>query len=103
MWLRQFLEELGYPQTTNTTVHEDNKSTIMIISNGNDRGRTKYMDIRYHYVRELVHRKQLSVTYRPFSQMTADMLTKPLDIKIFLPHRTPLIGNLVCGCVYDLV
>ena len=51
MWLRQFLEELGYPQTTPTTVHEDNKSTITIISNGNDRGRTKHMDIRYHYIR----------------------------------------------------
>jgi len=62
------------------------------------------MDIRYHYVRELVHRNQLSVTYCPSSQMTADMLTKPLDTKTFLLHRTPLLGNLVCvwGAV-DLV
>jgi len=87
MWLRQYLEELGYPPTL---VHEDNKSTITIISNGNDKGRTKYMDICYHYVRELVQRKQLSITCCPSSQMTADMLTKPLDIKTFLSHRTPL-------------
>ena len=40
MWL-QFLE-LGYPPTTPTIVHEDNKSAITIISNGNDKGRTKY-------------------------------------------------------------
>ena len=99
MWLRQFLKELGYPQTTPTLVHEDNKSTITIISNGNDKGRTKHMDIRYHYVRELVQRKQITVTYCPSSQMTADMLTKPLDIKTFLLHRTPLLGNLVCGGV----
>ena len=103
MSLRQFLEELGYPHTTPTVVHEDNKSTITIISNGNDKGRTKHMDIRYHYVRELVQRKQLSVTYCPSSQMTADMLTKPLDIKTFLSHRTPLLGNLVCGGGVDLV
>ena len=61
------------------------------------------MDIRYHYVRELVHRKQVSVTYCPSSQMTADMLTKPLDFKTFLSHRTPLLGNLVCGGGVDLV
>ena len=51
MWLRQFLEELGYPPLTPTIVHEDNKSTITIISNGNNNDRTKHMDIRYHYVR----------------------------------------------------
>ena len=99
MWLRQFLEELGYPPTSPTLVHEDNKSTITIISNGNDKGRTKHMDIRYQYVRELVQQKHLSITYCPSSQMTADILTKPLDIKTFLGHRSKLLGNLVCGGV----
>jgi hypothetical protein len=99
MWLRQFLEELGYPSSSPTMVHEDNKSTITIISNGNDKGRTKHMDIRYHYVRELAQQKHLSITYCPSSQMTADILTKPLDIKSFLCHRSTLLGNLVCGGV----
>ena len=93
VWLRQFLEELVYPPTSPTLVHEDNKSTIIIISNGNDKGRTKHMDIRYHYIRELVQRKQLSVTYCPSPQMTADMLTKSLDIKSLISHRTELLGN----------
>ena len=39
IWLRQFLEELGYPPTIPTVVHVDNKSTITIISNGNDKVR----------------------------------------------------------------
>jgi len=64
---------------------------------GDDKGRTKHMDIRYHYVRELVQQKHLSITYCPSSQMTADILTKPLDIKTFLCHRSKLLGNLVCG------
>jgi len=97
MWLHQFLEELGYPPTTPTVVHEDNKSTITIISNGNNKGRRKHMDIRYHYVRELVQRKHLSITYCPTSNMTADMLTIPLEIKTFLSHRNTLLGNLVSG------
>ena len=41
------------------------------------------MDIRYHYVRELVQRQQVSVTYCPSSQMTADMLTSPSISRLF--------------------
>ena len=69
-----------------------------IIQNGNDKGRTKHMDIRYHYIHELVKDQHISVTNRPSSLMTADILTKPLDSKLFLAHRLhSLLGNLVCG------
>ena len=60
------------------------------------------MDIRYHYIRELVKYQHISVTHRPSSQMTADILTKPLDSKLFLAHRNSLLGNLVCGGGVDL-
>jgi len=55
------------------------------------------MDIRHHYVREFVQNQQLCVSYRPTSSMTADILTKPLDSKIFLSHRNSLFGTLVFG------
>ena len=97
MWLRQFLSDLGYSPLTPTVIYEDNKSAINIIQNGNDKGRTKHMDIRYHYIRELVQYRHITVTYRPSSQITADILTKPLDAKLFLDHRKSLLGNLVCG------
>ena len=62
MWLRQFLLELGFfPTPAPTIIYEDNKSAINIIHNGNDKGRTKHMDIRCHYVRELVKQHHLSV------------------------------------------
>ena len=51
MWLRQFLVELGYLLATPAILYEDNKSAIHIVQNGNDKGRTKHMDIGYHYVR----------------------------------------------------
>ena len=82
MWLRQVLVELGFPPSP-TIIYEDNKSAINI---GNDKGRTKHMDI-HHYVRELIHHHHLSVLYRPTSTITADILTKPLDIKPFLTHH----------------
>ena len=54
MWLRQFLLELGYPPSKPTILYEDNKSAIHIVHNGNDKCRTKHIDIRYDYVRDLV-------------------------------------------------
>ena len=54
LWLRQLLLELGFPPTSPTILHEDNKWATQIALHGNDKGRTKHMDIRYHLVRDLV-------------------------------------------------
>ena len=47
------MHELGPPPTP-TIRYEDNKSAIQIVHNGNDKERTKYMDVRCHLIRELV-------------------------------------------------
>ena len=94
MWFRQILTELGFPQTSPTTLYEDNKSAIHIVNNGNDKGRTKHMDIRYHLVRDLVKNHHISVCYKPTEDMIADILTKPLDVKHFKYLRKFLLGSL---------
>ena len=89
MWFRRFLLQLGYPpfKPTILYIYEDNKSAIHIVNNGNDKGRTKHMDIRYHYVRDPVKDKHIIVVYRPTSTMTTDILTKPLALKRFTVLR----------------
>jgi hypothetical protein len=95
MWLRQLLSELGYSPNTSTVLYEDNKSAIHIVQNGNDKGRTKHMDVRYHLFRDLVQDKLIKVDYMPTESMTADILTKLLDSKLFLKHQASLLGHLV--------
>jgi hypothetical protein len=73
LWLRQFLSELGYLPSMPTVLYEDNKSAIQIVLNGNDKGRTKHMDVRYHLVRDLVHNKTIQVKYMPTEDMIADI------------------------------
>ena len=51
--------ELGYPPSQPTPLYEENKLSIHIVNNVNDMGRTKLMNTRYHYVRELFHTIQL--------------------------------------------
>jgi hypothetical protein len=95
MWLRQLLTELGYSSKHPTLMYEDNKSAIQIVANGNDKGRTKHMDVRYHLIRELVQSNTIQVQYMPTESMVADILTKPLDSKLFLKFQTDLLGHLV--------
>ena len=56
-WARQLLSELGYPQSASIVVYEDNQSTIRMVNNGDDKGRTKHIDVRFHYVREMIENK----------------------------------------------
>ena len=93
MWLRQFLHELGYTPTKPTILFEDNKSVIHMATNGNDKDRTKHMDVRYNYLRDSIDQKAISVEYMPTTVMTSDILTKPLDPKQFLIIRKSILGT----------
>jgi hypothetical protein len=53
------------------------------------------MDVRYHLLRDLLQDKTIKVEYMPTELMTADILTKPLDSKLFLKHQVSLLGPLV--------
>jgi hypothetical protein len=92
-WARQFMDELGYPQLLPTPIFEDNKSTIHIVHNGNDKGKTKHIDVRYHYIQELQANKQVNILYLDTLNMTSDMLTKALATKPFLHLRNNILGN----------
>ena len=91
-WARQLLSELGYPQPGPTVVYEDNQSTIRMVNNGNDKGRTKHIDVRFHYVREMIENKQIVVQYKPTQDMIADILTKVTPKPIFNQLRPSLLG-----------
>ena len=64
-----------------------------MVCNGNDRGRTKHVDIRYHYVRQLLAEGIFTVQYLPTMEMLADILTKPLPATQYLSLRDKLLGT----------
>ena len=77
IWIRNLLKELGF-DTQTTTVYEDNMGAIAVSKNPEHHGRTKHIDVRYHFIRERIESSEISVTYCPTQLMTADMLTKGL-------------------------
>ena len=79
MYLRQLLEELGSPQTAATLVHEDNKPAIFIATNPATTAKSKYIALRYHFVRDAVKDKVIRLQYTESKQQRADLLTKIIE------------------------
>ena len=58
---------------------EDNKGTIAIARNPVNHGRTKHIDIKYHFIREELVEGVVEIKYCNTKDMIADILTKPLS------------------------
>ncbi|CAN0489253.1 unnamed protein product, partial [Laminaria digitata] len=59
-------------------VFVDNKGAIALANDPLSSARTKHIDVRFHFIRELVRSKTISVEYVPTKEQRADILTKPL-------------------------
>ena len=78
MWLRSLLTELGFAPSRSIKLYGDHQASIAIAHNPVAHTRAKQIDIRFHYLRELVERSVLSIEYVKTTAMLADGLTKPL-------------------------
>jgi hypothetical protein len=59
-------------------LHCDNEAVLKLIKDDNYCARTKHIDIRYHFVRQVAQSGALKMMYCPMDDMTADILTKAL-------------------------
>jgi hypothetical protein len=78
IWLRQLLTELGQDMSFPTTLHVDNQSAIAIARNPEFHKRTKHIDVRYHYLRQVIDNGSLQLKYTPTQEQVADVFTKGL-------------------------
>jgi len=76
LWLKKLNKELEMEQIM--IIYEDNQSTIKTSKDEIHNQRSKHIDVRYHFIREMIKQKEIEVTYLPTDQMLADILTKPL-------------------------
>ena len=95
VWLRRLLADLKGNSVGPTVMMEDNQGMIAMARNPVSHARTKHTDIHYHYVREAVQKKVISLNYCPSENMTADILTKPLARGRFESLRS-LMGMDTC-------
>ena len=75
IWLREFLEELGYPQGT-TVIKSDSQSAMSLMKNATHHPKTKHIRKQWHYVRELIESKEVRFDFISTKFQIADALTK---------------------------
>ena len=72
------------------TVHCDNKSAIDISKNPVQHSRTKHIDIRHHFIRELVEDNQVVIKHVVTDSQLADIFTKSLECNRFITLRNAI-------------
>ena len=87
VWLRELNSDLGNPQSQPILMYEDNQSAIAMARNPQSHGRSKHINIRYHFIREQVSDDKICLKYCPTEDMIADFLTKGVGPEKFARLR----------------
>ena len=88
-----FMEEQGYPMTSNILL-QDNESAIKMIKNGRASctSNSKHIHIRYFFIKDRIDKGEFVVAYCPTEKMLADFFTKALQGKQFERLRRIIMG-----------
>ena len=80
--IKQQLEDYGMSQNK-ILIKCDNISAINISKNPIQYFRTKYIEIRYHFIRDHVQNEDITLEFVPIENQLADIFTKPLNLERF--------------------
>ena len=82
LWMQKLLHDYGICQEQ-LTIYCDNTSAINISKNPIQHSRTKHIEIRHYFIKELVENGTLTLEFIHTNDQKADLFTKPLDSKCF--------------------
>ena len=93
----QLLQGMDNKSYECTKIYEDNQGAIALSKNPGKKQRCKHIDIKYHFLREVVASRKINIVYCETEHMVADILTKPpTQIKldrfkhVLLGHNTSM-------------
>jgi hypothetical protein len=92
MFIKQMLHEFYKDSGSAITIHENNQGCIALSKNSMTTGRSKHMDVRYHFNREKVESGDIEVQYSATEIMLTHVLTKRVQGKAIcaMPSRACL-------------
>jgi hypothetical protein len=95
VWLHKLLTDLFDHEMDPTIIHCDNQSYVKLYENPVFHDRLKHIEIKNHYIKDMVQRKAVHMQYLPTHEQIADIFTKPLDKTKFeyFHERLGLVEN----------
>lgn len=79
LWLRKLLTDMDRQPKAATKIHEDNQSCIKLINNEKISNRTKHIDVKYFFIRDLIKQGKIDLIDCSTNDMLAEIMTKPLS------------------------
>ncbi|GAV67227.1 zf-CCHC domain-containing protein/rve domain-containing protein/RVT_2 domain-containing protein/gag_pre-integrs domain-containing protein/UBN2_2 domain-containing protein, partial [Cephalotus follicularis] len=88
VWLRRFLQRLDVTAHSKGPVlmYCDSTAALAYVRDPKYHGKTKHIDVRYHFIRDMVARGEVILHHISTGMMVADPLTKPIARDVFLSH-----------------
>ena len=80
IWIQKLLKDFSsiFTLTLPTTLNCDNQGAIRLSKDSTFHGRTKHIDVHFHFIRQTVSQAHITLLYCPTDDMIADTFTKPL-------------------------
>ncbi|XP_030451109.1 uncharacterized mitochondrial protein AtMg00810-like [Syzygium oleosum] len=97
IWLKKILEELQFKQQGATSIYCDSSSVIKLSKNPVLYGRSKHIDVKYHFLRDLTKDEAIDLIFYRSDEQVVDIFTKPLKLPTFLKLRRLLGVGLAAG------
>jgi hypothetical protein len=91
LWMSMALRELGVEQSKPMRIYIDNQAAKRLAENAVNHERSKHIDTRYHFIRQVVAAKKVELIYVDTKENVSDLLTKSTTRSIF----SKLVGKLV--------
>ena len=72
------------------TIYCDSMATLPYAKDPKYHGKTKYIQIRYHLVKDMITQNEVVLRHIPTSKMVVDPFTKPIARDAFVRHAKSL-------------
>ncbi|KAJ9537516.1 hypothetical protein OSB04_030249 [Centaurea solstitialis] len=83
IWMKTILESFGQTQNKCSVVFCDNSSSIKLSKNPVFHGRTKHINVKFHFLRDLVKDGEIELVHCGSKDQIADIMTKPLKLDTY--------------------
>jgi hypothetical protein len=95
VYLRKLANELGFTQTSPTTLYEDCTAAVALSKENRFRNRSKHIALRWSFVSERQHPCVGDIQVISVSRkiMIADIFASPRPAASFIPFRDSLLGR----------
>ena len=93
IWINNYLSEIKMKDELIPIIYSDNQAAIQIASNDTLHSRSKHIDIRYHFIRQMIQEEQIKLEWISTKEQQADINTKNLTMSTYVTLRDKLMCN----------